>query len=124
MPHIRLPVLAALAGIVLGQATWAQRSDRPDIARLGCAACHADLGAAGLRSAPDLRATVPLMDAAFLEAFIASPHGVQPGTRMPHMLGALAADERARAAAELSAFLRQETEHEGPGATLERAASP
>ena len=80
--------------------------EREDIAALGCAACHDDLQAAGVRAAPDLRLSVGNMKAEFLSSYLASPHSAQPDSRMPDLLAGLAPEERALAATELAAFLR------------------
>ncbi|QDV07209.1 Cytochrome c [Planctomycetes bacterium Poly30] len=123
MMYVRLMAFAVLGSFAFGPAGLAQGGAREEIAALGCAACHADLQTAGLRPAPDLRRTVPLIDPGFLEAFIASPHAAQPGTRMPELLGAMPPEERALAAAELSAFLRTETNAEGMEASADADAS-
>ncbi|MFN7669694.1 MAG: c-type cytochrome, partial [Planctomycetota bacterium] len=76
---------------------------------LGCVACHADAAdappAPGPRG-PDLASVAARVRPAYLAAFLAAPHEVEPGTPMPDLLHGLAARDRAEAAANLAAYLQ------------------
>ncbi|MFN9334710.1 MAG: hypothetical protein ACK6D1_19145 [Planctomycetota bacterium] len=76
---------------------------------LGCVACHADAAdappAPGPRG-PDLASVAARVRPAYLAAFLAAPHAVEPGTPMPDLLHGLAARDRAEAAANLAAYLQ------------------
>jgi cytochrome c2 len=76
------------------------------IAELNCTACHATpQPRLEARQAPDLSTVGGRVDPAFLRAFIADPAAVDPGTTMPDMLGERTADERLAIAADIAAFL-------------------
>ncbi len=81
---------------------------REEIARLGCAACHDDLGSAGQRWAPDLRLATDRLRADFLLGYLANPVEAQPGTRMPDLMADRTPGERAEVARALAAFLASE----------------
>jgi mono/diheme cytochrome c family protein len=76
---------------------------------LGCVACHADAAdappAPGPRG-PDLASVAARVRPAYLAAFLAAPHAVEPGTPMPDLLHGLATRDRAEAAANLAAYLQ------------------
>ena len=63
------------------------------IGEFGCVACHragnfkADLNS---RKAPNLSAVAARINPRYLEAFLAAPHKVKPGTRMPDIFRGLA----------------------------------
>ena len=105
MNHASALLVLVLIGLFPEPVSAANPMEREDLAALGCAACHDDLRSAGVRKAPDLRLSVRNMRPDFLSSYLASPHAVQPDTRMPDLLQALAPEERAVAAQELGAFL-------------------
>ncbi|MCC6881203.1 MAG: cytochrome c [Verrucomicrobiales bacterium] len=74
------------------------------LSELNCTACHA--GGIPSKGAPELGQAKSRIHPAYLEAFIADPHGTKPGTTMPNLLGHLPMEERAAAARALSHFIR------------------
>jgi len=79
------------------------------LGELGCVNCHA--APAGARAHVAAK-PAPLLDKVgerlapeWIRAYLADPHGVQPGTTMPDALAALPAAERERAATALTHFL-------------------
>ena len=76
---------------------------------LACASCHH--GEIGLekepldRVAPDLSRVADRVNPAYLQSFIADPHGVKPGTTMPALLDATSEENRRRQAKVLTHFL-------------------
>jgi len=92
-----------------GTATGSPLIDgREEIARLGCAACHDDLGPAGQRQAPELGLATERLRADFLLRYLAHPAEAQPGTRMPDLMAGRSSGERAEVARALAAFLASE----------------
>lgn len=76
---------------------------------LACAACHrpdGDAAAGDARIGPDLLGVAARIRADYLPRFLADPHGVEPGTTMPGLLGDLAPPARAAAAEALAHYLR------------------
>lgn len=74
---------------------------------LRCHACH-DQGAPAPLSenaAPDLTEVGARVSPVYLQAFLADPHGVQPGTRMPDVLGGRSPAERQSIAEALTHYL-------------------
>ena len=79
------------------------------LAELGCLACHADDAASerlDVRRGPDLRGLATRLHPGHVQAFLADPHAVEPGTTMPGLLLDLDPAERATAAAALTHYLR------------------
>lgn len=77
------------------------------IEELNCVACHATEGTLKARSkqAPRLSEVGSRLNPAFLERFIADPHGTQSGTTMPNALAALDAEQRRATAQAITHFL-------------------
>ena len=77
------------------------------IEELGCVSCHAAGGTLAARSkkAPRLSELGDRINPVFLGQFLRDPHGVQPGTTMPDVLGSLDDTARDRTATELTHFL-------------------
>jgi cytochrome c553 len=77
------------------------------IEELNCAACHATEAAFAGRSkkAPRLADVGSRVNPAHLQAFIANPHGVKPGTTMPDLLTGLGEDQRRDVANAITHFL-------------------
>ncbi|MFT5128086.1 MAG: mono/diheme cytochrome c family protein [Rhodothermales bacterium] len=71
---------------------------------LNCVACHtgSDAQRKAAKPGPRLAAVASRLNPHFLEAFIANPHAVRPGTTMPNLLPAA---ERAESAKQLTHFL-------------------
>jgi cytochrome c2 len=79
------------------------------LGELGCTACHltgADREPVDRRPGPDLAEVGARVDPAYLEAFLADPRGVEPGTAMPDLLGPRPLGERRDLARALAHFLR------------------
>jgi len=73
---------------------------------LGCVACHADAsGELVARAGPELAGVGRRIHADYVPRFLADPAGVEPGTTMPDLLGALAPEERAESAEALAEYL-------------------
>lgn len=106
MTHARASSWIPLLLLAIASHATARPSAQNELAAYGCAACHTGLRPGGLREAPNLSLTVPLLLDAYLEAYIADPHSSHEGSRMPHLLGILDDAERDQAARELAAFLR------------------
>ena len=77
------------------------------IEEMNCVACHAGDASLAARSkkAPRLAEIGSRANPAWMEAFIANPHAVKPGTTMPDLLGQLSADEKKQTATALTHFL-------------------
>jgi cytochrome c553 len=77
------------------------------IEELNCVACHEGEGSLKARSkqAPRLLEVGSRLNPAFLERFIADPHGTQDGTTMPDVLSALEPSQRRATAQALTHFL-------------------
>ncbi|MEM7307239.1 MAG: hypothetical protein AAF682_11245 [Planctomycetota bacterium] len=88
---------------------------------LRCASCHHELAElAPAPPAPDLREVGARVAPDFLRRFLADPRGVQPGTKMPASMHALAAEERADAAEAMAHFLASRaTRPWAPGAAAQ-----
>ena len=74
---------------------------------LNCVACHEAPQSfqQASRKAPNLTDAADRINPHYLEAFIASPHTVRPGTTMPDMPGIRSDAERAEIAREITQFL-------------------
>lgn len=73
---------------------------------LGCVACHADArGELEVRQGPKLVGLGSRVRADHVVRFLADPAGVEPGTTMPDLLGALAPEERAESVEALAQYL-------------------
>ncbi|MCB1245579.1 MAG: hypothetical protein KDN04_22905, partial [Verrucomicrobiae bacterium] len=90
------------------------------LSELNCTACHA--GGIPSKGAPELGQAKSRIHPAYLEAFIADPHGTKPGTTMPDLLGQLPMEERAAAARALSQFIRSQDGPDFETATIEPEA--
>lgn len=76
------------------------------IEELNCVSCHqADAIAPSSRKAPRLSAVGGRVNPNYLQAFIAAPHEVKPGTLMPDLLGDLGADEKQNVAESITHYL-------------------
>ncbi len=77
------------------------------IEEMNCVACHAGDSSLAARSkkAPRLAEIGSRANPAWMEAFIANPHGTKPGTTMPDLLGQVSADEKKQTATALTHFL-------------------
>ena len=77
------------------------------IEELNCVACHEGEGSLKSRSkqAPRLSEVGSRLNPAFLERFIADPHGTQDGTTMPDVLSALEPSQRRETAQAITHFL-------------------
>ncbi|MBX3179914.1 MAG: c-type cytochrome [Candidatus Hydrogenedentes bacterium] len=74
---------------------------------LQCGACHGPRASAfPPRTAPDLLGVAERIRPAYLEAFLAAPHDVKPGSTMPDLLSGHDAADRAAIAGDLAHFLR------------------
>ena len=114
-------VAVLLAGCVLMLGAWAQPmipglvtgTLDPElrgqvlIEELNCVACHAGEGSLKARSkqAPRLSEVGSRVNPAYLERYIADPHGTRSGTTMPDVLAALDPEERRHTARALTHFL-------------------
>lgn len=81
------------------------------LSELACTACHAEADEDSWRYrsvGPDLSRLSSRVQADWLSDYLADPHGVKPGTKMPDALSGLSDGERTRAASELAAFLLKE----------------
>ena len=73
-----------------------------------CNSCHSSASLAGVvsdRQPPDLKWLAGRTHPSYLESYIADPHGVKPGTLMPHTLGHLSQTEVAAHAEAITHFL-------------------
>ncbi len=75
------------------------------MAERNCAACHADLAAAGRIEGPDLALASERLQRGWLEAFLADPLGVHPEGRMPDPWRGQTAEKRAENGEALAEFL-------------------
>ena len=77
------------------------------IEELNCVACHAGEGSLKARSkqAPRLSEVGSRVNPAYLERYIADPHGTRSGTTMPDVLSSLGAEERRQSARAITHFL-------------------
>ena len=82
----------------------------------GCTQCHAPikdrsaLRHSGVIAAPDLKSAASRIDPSYLRRFIADPHEVKPGTRMPNVMGHLDPAAKQVAAMAISTYLRSLTD--------------
>lgn len=84
------------------------------IEELNCAACHQgdEAPTSASRISPRLSAVGGRINPDYLKKYLASPHGVKPGTPMPDLLASLSAREKNKVANEITHFLI--SLHEGP----------
>lgn len=77
------------------------------IEELNCVACHAGEGSLKARSkqAPRLSEVGSRVNPAYLERYIADPHGTRSGTTMPDVLAAFDPEERRQSARAITHFL-------------------
>lgn len=76
------------------------------IRELRCVACHEDAKLEGSRSsAPDLNTVGQRVQPDFLQKFLANPHKVQPGVKMPDLLAGKSDDERGEISEALTHYL-------------------
>lgn len=107
----RCGVTGALADVVISGLATTQPSTALKglvlIEELNCAACHAKGTALAARSktAPRLAQLGSRVNPHYLEAFIAAPQHIKPGTPMPDLLSSLPASEQREAAPALTHFL-------------------
>lgn len=83
------------------------------VSELACTACHqVEAESAWLYrdQGPDLSKLSNRVNASWLAEYLADPHGVKPGTRMPDVLAGLTQADREQAATELAAFLLGDVE--------------
>lgn len=100
-----LLILALLASGDPGEVLPAGPASRVLMAERNCAACHADLAAAGRIEGPDLSLASHRLRRDWLEAFLAAPLEVHPDGRMPDPWAGQDAGARAEAAAALADLL-------------------
>jgi len=114
------PVVAGLARSGLE----ARLRGRVLLEELGCVACHADAGGELVaKRGPVLAGVGRRLHADYVPRFLADPAGVEPGTTMPELLGALDPGERAESAEALAAYLRSFAEP-APAAEESARATP
>ena len=112
LPALLLPAVSGFAGVPVFPAVDSSKLDSELkglvlIEEMNCAACH-DAGpdlAARSKKAPRLVDIGSRANPAWIEAFIANPHGTKPGTSMPEMMGNLDAGQKAQTSRELTHFL-------------------
>ena len=98
------------------------------IQQFNCVACHEPSKNAGLsnsRQAPNLTWSATWLNPSYLQAFIADPAAVKPGTHMPGVLGSLPAGEQKVAAESLAHFLLSKVENkfEAQSTSVQSAAA-
>jgi mono/diheme cytochrome c family protein len=117
------PILPALANCELEP----QLKGEILIEELNCVACHQGEASLAKRSkqAPWLAEVGSRVNPAYLESFISDPHGVKPGTTMPHVMSHQTPAERSQAATEITHFLLSQKDNgfapEAPDAVAARA---
>lgn len=96
---------AESAGVVAG---WDSHDGRVLMGALNCVACHEAGGAAEhllTKQPPNLADAGRRITPQYLEAYLADPHGIKPGTTMPHVLHGLPDRQRAETVDALTHYL-------------------
>ncbi|MEM9381301.1 MAG: cytochrome c [Planctomycetota bacterium] len=109
MVHLAACALALVlpASVPSSEPAGAELDGRELIARYGCASCHAELEAVGVRVAPDLTLSAARLDPEWMAAYIADPRGMHPDTRMPDAIADRDdEDERRKIVRLVTEFLR------------------
>ena len=110
-PGVMIP---GIEGSQLGPAL----KGRVMIEEMNCVACHqADEITASSRRSPRLSGVGGRLNPDYLQAFIANPHHVKPGTLMPDLLAPLDPAERAAVAESITHYLV--SRHKGAGFGLQ-----
>lgn len=95
--------------------------------KLNCVACHGTESISfpvTAKQAPNLEWSAKHLNPNYLEAFIASPHQVKPGTTMPELFGQMSADERKRTATSITHYLIDRAQNEYSAQPIDSSAVP
>ena len=83
--------------------------------KLNCIACHTSDSYQSLiaaKTAPRLQWSAKTLNPVYIEAYIANPHAVKPGSTMPELFGQLDELERNQSATAITHFLLTKTKNE------------